>query len=322
MGMWTDQLTAGHNGGPPYNTAQALAKIPRDTWMFNWSSSLAPLHAYEMADLGFEMVLEANSYGVNRERGQVVKGNCVGIWDKLPWLAETVGRPSEYDYQKLIHGAEYGWRLHPALDNPKPHPDRAFAETVRAVETAAATRPEPAAGPKLELIPPPADGVELTPWFDHVTEFGDVPLWSRGLAPGATIALGRRVVSLWWWQLLDADDTALEALREGIKDPANLTGVPAGTLRVTYQDGTTVDEPIRFGWDIRPATPAALPAAYGAADWQVLPRPGGGETAVYLRQWVNLQPDKVVASVALGERDGPGRVLVVGMAAREVKGER
>ncbi|NUQ09273.1 MAG: family 20 glycosylhydrolase, partial [Phycisphaerae bacterium] len=65
MMMWTDMLTAGHNGGPPYQIARALPAIPRDTWMVNWSSSLAPLHTYELRSLGFEHVLEGNSEGLN-----------------------------------------------------------------------------------------------------------------------------------------------------------------------------------------------------------------------------------------------------------------
>lgn len=297
--MWTDQLTAGHNGGPPYHTARALAQIPRDVWMFNWSSSLAPLHTYELADLGFETVLEANSYGVNRERGMVVQGNCVGIWDKLPWLAETIGRPSEYDYQKLLHGAEYGWRLHPNLAEPKPGPDRAFALAVREVEATATTLPEPAAGPRLLPLGEPA-----------ADDAAPVPFWREGVGPGGSVTVGRRAASLWWWQRLDADDEALTALRDGIKDPANLAGVPVGTVRVTYQDGTSVEVPVKFGWDIRPARPTGLPAAYGAVSWELR-----GETAVYLRQWVNPAPEKVIAEVGVG----PGRVVLLGLAAREVK---
>ncbi len=219
MGMWTDQLTADHNGGPPYQTARALQAIPRDTWMFNWSSSLAPLHTYELADLGFETVLEANSY---RHQSRARAGRARQLRGLVGQAAVAGGdrcRPSEYDYQKLIHGAEYGWRLHPDLAEPKPHPGREFALAVREVEAAAATQPEPAAGTALTPLAAPPAGVDLSAWLSGSASLAMVPHWPRGLALGESLPVGRRAASLWWWQLLDADGAALEAIREGLKDP-------------------------------------------------------------------------------------------------------
>ncbi|NBK24505.1 MAG: hypothetical protein EOM68_21065, partial [Spirochaetia bacterium] len=34
--MWGDQLLVEHNGKPPYNTAEALPKMPRDIIIFDW----------------------------------------------------------------------------------------------------------------------------------------------------------------------------------------------------------------------------------------------------------------------------------------------
>ncbi|MCK5802722.1 MAG: family 20 glycosylhydrolase [Lentisphaeria bacterium] len=36
MCMWGDQLLKEHNGKPPYNTAEALEKVPRDVVIFDW----------------------------------------------------------------------------------------------------------------------------------------------------------------------------------------------------------------------------------------------------------------------------------------------
>jgi hypothetical protein len=36
MCMWGDQLLVEHNGKPPYNTAEALPKVPRDVIIFDW----------------------------------------------------------------------------------------------------------------------------------------------------------------------------------------------------------------------------------------------------------------------------------------------
>ncbi|NOY80283.1 MAG: family 20 glycosylhydrolase [Kiritimatiellaeota bacterium] len=36
MCMWGDQLLPEHNGGPPYNTAKAISRIPQDIVVFDW----------------------------------------------------------------------------------------------------------------------------------------------------------------------------------------------------------------------------------------------------------------------------------------------
>ncbi len=313
--IWTDQLTPGHNGGPPYHTARALARLPRDLWLFNWSSGLAPLHTYEMRSLGFQRVLEANSEGVNRERGQAVCGNVMGLWSKHSWCAETVGQTNEFDWQRLLHSTEYGWRLHPDLSEPKPGTNRAFLRAAADVTAACAWQPEPPGGALVPLSPrqpgarpawlpaalPPLAARDVT-----------VPLWPGALATGGTVPVGRRVAAIYWAQALDADAAALSALRDGFKDKLNWSGVPAATVRVTYAEQSTVDVPLRFGCDLRERHAAELPGAYGALAWQVAPG-AEGDVAVYLRQWVNPHPEREVVRLELTSAH---QVLLLGAVAR------
>jgi hypothetical protein len=76
--------------------------------------------------------------------------------------------------------------------------------------------------------------------------------------------------------------------------------------------------PLRFGWDVRTRVAQHLPQTYAAAACFTLPAPDGRETALYLRQWVNPQPDKAVAALQVVGGDAPGTLYLAGAAAREV----
>lgn len=321
--MWTDQLTREHNGGPPYDTWRVLGRLPRDMWLCNWSSSLAPLHTYELKQAGFERVLEANSEGVNRERATVCIGNVVGLWSKIPWNAEQVGGANGYAFWMLYHGAEYSWRLHPELTHPKPTGSARFMDAIDDVLATAAWEPEPAGGDVLPLAPPgegdPIDGWFSTPATVAVRDVA-IPLWPRALQSGDRLPVNARAAALYLAVVLDADSDALAALRDGFKDKTNYAGRPVALCEVRYEDGTSQTFDLRFGWDVRARRPEGIPHALGALATRVFPAPDGSRTAVYLRQWVNPHPERVVTALTLTRMEVPGRILVVGAALRRPRG--
>ncbi|MBI2300594.1 MAG: family 20 glycosylhydrolase [Armatimonadetes bacterium] len=324
MMMWTDMLTAGHNGGPPYRTARVLDGVPRDTWMCNWSSSIVPQHTWELRSKGFRNVLDANSEGLNRERAAACAGNLLGMWDKTCWTAETVAGAKEYAWPMLLHAAEYSWRLHPDLAEPKPATTAAFLRAVAEVTAAEVLQPEPAAGAKVTPLAPPADGLDVAEWFDGPpppVSLRDiaVPLWPKALLPGGAVAVGRPAAAVYLLVAMDGSADELQQLRDGFKDKANFAGRPVATVEVRYTDSTADRIELRYGWDVRARRAEALPPAYGAVACRVYPARNGGGTAVYLRQWVAPHPEKVIGSLALVGAEVPGRVVLLGAATREAQ---
>ncbi len=318
--MWTDMLTAGHNGGPPYHTARALARLPRDIWMVNWSSSLAPLHNSEMKTLGFRYVLEGNSEGVNRERGSGLAGNVVGLWSKVPWCSETVGSVNTYDYQLLVSAAEHAWRLSPDLSAPKVDTSRRLMAAAALPEAVRNLSREPAGGQVVPLAAGTAATVELTGWFAQPPEpvkVNDivVPFWPRAVAAGAAVPVNQTISALYWLQAADGTDEQLKAIRDDLKQKEFYAGRPIAHLDIDYADGSRESVPIKFGWDIRSRRAAPLPWAYGAVTCALHPATEG-DTAVYLRQWVNPKPKAAVKSLTLRAADTALTPLLLGAATR------
>ena len=114
MMMWGDMILPGHNGGPPYNLAETVDRLPKDVIICNWSSTLVPDASHWYRRQGYEEVIKANSRGTTLEDQQWVMGNMMGMWFKVPWLHEHVlSKLSSYMYSSQLLAAEYSWNFWP-----------------------------------------------------------------------------------------------------------------------------------------------------------------------------------------------------------------
>lgn len=321
--MWTDMLTVHHNGGAPFNLYRVLDRLPRDIVMCNWSSSLGPQHTWELRAKGYGTVYEGNSNGLNRERATACAGNLQGMWDKVPWNIEQVGGPKGYAWPLLLESAEYSWRLAPELDSPKPGLSTALLDALPAARAALALAPEPAGS--AQVMPLDAKGTEpVAGWFKEPpapVAWRDVkvPVWSQACGDGAMIEVGQKVAALYLLEASDLSGDALKTFRDVFKDKANHAGCPIATLTCHYADGTTAETTVRFGWDVCSRVAENVPYAYGVLATPTFAGADGGRVALYLRQWVNPQPEKMVQSLSLKALVAEAQPLLLGAAIRLVK---
>ncbi len=110
--MWGDMVLPWHNGGPPYQLADTIDRLPKDLIICNWSTSLAPMSSYWFRQHGYERVIKSNSRGATLQEQKWCVGNMMGIWAKTPWLTEMVAHNLE-GYEPLPSGRAAGERVLP-----------------------------------------------------------------------------------------------------------------------------------------------------------------------------------------------------------------
>lgn len=312
--MWGDMVLRTHNGGPPFQLADTLERLPRDIVITNWSITLDQLSNHLFRSLDFP-VIQANSRGVTPAQARWVEGNLFGVWDKHPWLTEgapgvTVG----YSYLSILAGAEYGWNLYPDAMAPHPPLEEAFfAARMGALARPGLSRPVG----RLEALPGP-DGAtpEVAAEAGRVT-FG---LWPEAVAPTAdeapAILVGRRAAALYALVAAEVPEGEREEFRKLFQHKDTWKGLPVGDLVIEYADGTTATRPLLYGFDLRDAVAAELPYAYNAVGYR---RDAGGRTW-YALQWVNPHPDRDVTAVRVRQGTTAAQVLVGAMGIEPAGG--
>lgn len=306
--MWGDMVLRAHNGGPPFNLADIVEKLPRDITISNWSKTLDEESNYRFQRLGFP-VIQSNSRGVNPAQAPEVTGNMFGVWDKTPWLTEgAVGVKDEYCYLPIIEAAEYSWNLYPdALASQPPMEDSFFAPRLAALTRTALEAPEAGAQP-LSLPGVATDAscragaLVFTPAQKPVAISPESPV---------KVSLGRRLQALY---LLTAATVPAEkdALYKRLQSKDCWKGLPVAELVVRYEDNTEVTRPISYGLDVRDAVKQTLPYTYNAVGYWT---DGEGRTW-YALQWVNPRPDQPIREVEIRPLAAEAQMLLSGLCVQ------
>ena len=247
MMMWGDMILPGHNGGPPYNLAEAVDRLPKDVIIADWSTRVMPDSHQWLLDHGYTRIIQSNSTGTNLAQQRLVSGNMVGIWGKLPWLTEHVDAVLELNsYEAIIEGAEYSWNFWPDLFEVLPPLSAEFFAQRPLMQWRIGAQPIP--GPITPIgLPTPAEieGLPAGP-----VRFGHLSFEVKGgLAPepGEEIVLpiGREAHALY---LLRGAATGWDGDERDFQDKANWQGTPIAQSVVTYASGATETIPVRYGW--------------------------------------------------------------------------
>lgn len=313
--MWGDMVLPEHNGGPPFFTERAIAQVPRDVIVANWSSSIAPLSDFFFKkECGFADVVESNSYGVNVERSPYVMGNMFGMWSKAPWVSQHDAPGSqEFCYLALIQAGEFSWNV-----------NRADKDVCKRYDTDYLKSREPSALKGLALLPEPNGAKETAPIdlapaanADLADAPGrDVSVSGVGfrLLPGGkcirlaqgeskSIAFGGKAASLYFLhtEQLPDDPEKRKTFLEGWKKIENLWGIPIGSYEMVYEDGSVEKMAVTHSWNILPRRMVrTLPYAYRVFGSLRLPGDGPDESnALYAAQWVNPHPEKGLKEVRM-----------------------
>ncbi|MCD6351349.1 MAG: family 20 glycosylhydrolase, partial [Armatimonadetes bacterium] len=294
--MWGDMLLPAHNGGPPFNVAEALPKIPRDVIICNWSTSIDPLSSWYFASAGFGRIIQSNSLGVNAAQAPLVWGNMWGCWSKLPWLVELPGGYNNYNFLKFFVAAQYSWNLHPdffhgvGLDPSffTKHPLILVRHVLRRCR----------------------QGHALYAWAKQQAQAAVEPAKAAALGPGPlalpSARLGREQGR--WLGLvvaLECSDEQMKALRERLKDKKNWQGAPVARVTFNYADGTSRSATINFGYHLRAVGAKGLPYTYAGVAL--------GDTAGwYAVPLENPQPREPLASVTIEPDAQVGKLHLAG----------
>lgn len=317
MMMWGDMILPGHNGGPPYNLAEAVDRLPKDVIIADWSTRVMPDSHQWLLDHGYTRIIQSNSTGTNLAQQRLVSGNMVGIWGKLPWLTEHVDAVLELNsYEAIIEGAEYSWNFWPDLFEALPPLSAEFFAQRPLAQWRIGAQPIP--GPITPIgLPMPAEieGLPAGP-----VRFGHLSFEvNGGLAPepGEEIVLpiGRKARALYLLhaaRLLD-----VTAMSETFKDQANWRGTPIAQYVVTYASGATETIPVRYGMEVRDPQEGrcVAPVAYNSLG--VAPMTCASDSLhFYALQWRNPAPFDPIASLTMRGLDAPARAILAGLQAQ------
>ncbi|MBC7288851.1 MAG: family 20 glycosylhydrolase, partial [Armatimonadetes bacterium] len=291
--MWGDMLLPAHNGGPPFEVAQAIDRIPKDIVICNWSCAVDPLSLWYFRSRGFSEVIKSNSLGASPADTPFIKGNMYGCWAKLPWLVESPLGYSAYNFLSILQAADYSWNLHPDVFTPSIDLDPAFFVERRLALARL-------------VLSSCRDAAEIHGWATKLAgrKLSDVPAVP---AAGQVLSAADIGASSGRWLVLVAafrcSEKQLAELRERLKDKVNWLGAPAATVKFSYVDGQTAEAALRFGYHFRATGSPGLPFVYGAYAlndapmWYAIPIENPRPTAA-LRA-VSLVPDTAAADVHL-----------------------
>jgi hypothetical protein len=281
--MWGDMLLPTHNGGAPFNVAEALPQIPRDIIICDWSAGVDPLSLWWFASHGFRTVLKSNSLGCSPADLPWATGNMFGCWAKLPWLVEGPSGPTAYNFLHFLQAANYSWNLYPDLFTATPTLAPAFfADHKLALVRLALASCRSAAeiyGWAAKLAKTPRSAAYLVA--------------PQGQTLGAEQLGSRRGKWLVLVAALQCTPAQLAALREGLKQPASWLGAPVAAVQFRYRQGPAAETFLGFGYHLRAADSEGLPYVYGGvaltdpAGWYAVPlanpRPTAELTSVLIQ---------------------------------------
>jgi hypothetical protein len=312
--MWGDMVLPEHNGRVPYAIADTIDRLPKDIVMCNWSTELAPASSHWFRQHGFERVIKANSQGATRQEQDWLVGNMMGIWSKIPWLAEgTSPNLAGYTYLSILESAEHSWNAWPDLFDPIVPLSNEFFERRPLAQWRVAAVPVP--GAKAPEPVPLSEGAPTGGIPTGEVKIGGITFAASGSAlapePGhsATVPIGRRVAALYLLHAAELPDR--EAMVEALKPSKAWEGVHIGSYEIAYASGETVSIPVRYPLELR--TPQSgwctVPLAYRALG--VYPSTCEAEgTHLYAIQWVNPHPEEPVASITVKALAAPARLML------------
>jgi len=307
MMMWADMILPEHNGGPPFQLADTIDKLPGDIVMCDWSATLAPLSLWDLQRRGFT-VWKCNSRGANSGDLPFIAGNMWGIWTKSPWLTESCWPAIGYAYPNQLVAAEYGWNPYPdMMANGVPLTgewlaQRALAQRRVAMPLAANTG---ATVDSVEPVDTPLKlaGMTLRPW-------------AKGVDAEKSFAVGRAASVVYALVAAELPAEARKGFLDEFKKAANWQGVPIGQVVLKYADGTEAALPILYGYHVRAVAPEEeFPQAYGAMATTTM---GEAKQMAYLVALMNPSPEQAVAEVRFAPGTLGARPVLWGLATRSV----
>ncbi len=292
--MWGDMLLPAHNGGPPFDVAAALPRIPRDVVICDWSTAVDPLSLWYFQSNGFARVIKSNSLGVSAAEAPMAAGNMWGCWSKLPWLVEHAAGYNSYSFLPILQASHYSWNLHSDVFHRVSLEPGFFAARRLALARHVLRHCRQAAEMSAWASDKALAGADLSPTTP-------VPQPGRSLSQEALgSARGR------WLMLavaLDCSAEQLAAVRERLKAKTTWLGAPVATVTFHYADGAIEQATLNFGYHLRAAGADGLPYVYAAlalndpARWYAVPieNPRPDED---LRE-VTLEPDAALGTLHL-----------------------
>ncbi|MGQ9729766.1 MAG: glycoside hydrolase family 20 zincin-like fold domain-containing protein [Candidatus Zipacnadales bacterium] len=310
--MWGDMLLPEHNGGPPYHTARALERIPKDMLIANWSTSIAPNSNKRFCEAGLTVV-RSNSWGVPRNDRPYVIGNMMGLWSKAPWLVDTYYEGStSYSFLSLIPASEFAWNIDPRLNGRGLDRDL-LDERADSVLRRIALQPSPndsATQTPLDLSPALAmmEGIDLSSLPTGEITVGRVtfrlpqPISGIALtevAQSVVLPLGQKASSVFLLATCHISEGDRQAFTTQFHKPESLGGVHIGTVTFTLASGTRSELPLLYSYNVLPWDHTASPPYLCGSIGSLTSPPNTKSPArAYVLQWVNPQPNVLVESIA------------------------
>ncbi len=317
MMMWGDMILPGHNGGPPYNLAETVDRLPKDVAVANWSTRLTPESHKWLLDRGFQGVIKSNSRGATLAEEQLLVGNMFGCWYKVPWLVEGTQPKLEGNaYGSFLAAAEYSWNHWTDMFDMMPPLSAEFFAQRPLVQWRVGA--QAVAGGEIAQIglptPTEVEGLPAGPVsFGHVT-FDVKGGFMPEVGDEVVVPVARQASALYFLHGAKLSDR--DAMVEALKDKLHWDGVPIAEYEVRYASGATETIPVRYSMEVRDPEPGwcAAPIVYNSIG--VTPATCESEGLhLYAMQWRNPRADDEIASVTVRAMDAPGQVVLAGVAA-------
>lgn len=322
MMMWGDMLLPGHNGGPPYQLAATVDRLPKDIIVANWSTRTVPDSTAWLREQGFAQIIKSNSGGATLAEQPGIAGNMLGCWYKVPWLVEgTEAKMEQYAYGAFLQAAEYSWNHWTGLFNPLPKLAPGFFGDRPLVQMRMGAAPV-AAGMRVAVPLPGAGEVPGLP--SGAVGFGHVRFLVQGgleLEPGreVTIPVERSLATAYLLHAARLLDRA--AMIEATKRKESWQGVPIAEYEVRHASGAREMIPVRYSMEVRDPEPGwcEVPLAFGSMG--VSPATAASDGLhLYAQQWRNPRPEDPVEDIVLRPAEPAARLVLAGLLVQEAAG--
>ncbi len=319
MIMWGDMILPGHNGGPPYDLAGTVDRLPKDVLIANWSTRMMPESHAWLLDRGFSGVMKSNSRGATLAEQRLLQGNMFGCWYKVPWLVEGTSEKLELNaYSSFLAAAEYSWNHWPDMFDPMPPLAPEFFAKRPLVQWRVGA--EPVLGGPPAQIPLPKlaaiDGFGSGP-----VSFGHLRFEvTGGLMPEpgteVSVPVGRQAGAV--YLLHGARLLNREGMIVALKDKQHWAGVPVAEYVVHYASGVTGTIPVRYSMELRDPEDGwcQAPIVYNSLGVTPMTCETDG-LRLYAMQWRNPRPDDPIVSITLRQTGREAQVVLAGMAVQQ-----
>ena len=316
--MWGDQLLVEHNGKPPYNTAKALPKIPRDIVMCDWHySGWADFPSVRFfKSKGFPVIAcgwfnTSNVAHFTRCAAEAgAEGYCMTTWWSSARVA-TTGRTAA----AVALTAQFAWAPKRfTLDTLPWHPAQAFRQIHFPPRAPAPCRMLDLSGQAnraLEETPVAAAPQGLLSAAGVAYQIGEGAVVLTPKTPSAwQVQVGGRAKSLHFLHCT----TRPPQVVDHIYDRRRVLPGRVGRYVATYVDGSTETLDLHYRRNI-----TQWNSKLGAGECDLAWQGRNADSALVTLcawEWANPHPDKGIASVDLHRGAGPVDVIVLAITAR------